>query len=127
MATTLETKDKNERMYREIRFQRNSSKALKPDHKLFRLKQGSRNLQTTDYAENLCSYLEQSRVIQTLTMSDLRNVLVGLNGSNVDNAETASINSETESTLNLGEHIACVWYDDTLNKNHSCRALPAHC
>ena len=52
-------------------------------------------------------------------MSDLRNVLVGLNGSNVDNAETASINSETEElTLNLGEHIACVWYDDTLNKNH---------
>ena len=31
----------------------------------------------------------------------------------------AVVNFETEeSTLNLGEHIACVWYDDTLNKNH---------
>ena len=44
---------------------------------VFRLKQNGKNFRNT-YASNLCKFLDQSRSIKNLTMSDLRNVLTGL-------------------------------------------------
>ena len=46
----------------------------------FSTKRDSRNLQTNEYASNLCQYLDQSSCVTNLTMCDLRNVLTGLNG-----------------------------------------------
>ena len=79
MEAVPESKLKNDRMYREIRFQRNSSTALKRDAKVFRLKGAHKNLDTSDYASNLCQYLDHSKGGSNLSMGDLRNVLNGLN------------------------------------------------
>ena len=78
MENEPESPAKNERMYREIRFQRNSSQSLKKEAAVFRLKRNGKNLETSEYASNLCQYLDQSRSVTNLTMSDLRNVLIGL-------------------------------------------------
>ena len=80
MESEPESDNKNRRMYHEVRFQRNTSQALKKEAAVFRLKRDSRNLLTTEYASNLCHYLDQSRSVTNLTMCDLRNVLTGLNG-----------------------------------------------
>ena len=78
-------------MYRKVRFQRNSSTALKRDAVVFRLKCAHKNLETIDYATNLCKYLDQSKGVSTLSMGDLRNVLNGLNGIvDVDNTQQGS-------------------------------------
>jgi len=54
-----ESKMKNERLYRQVRFQRNST-SLKKNGEMFRLKIHYLNLATSDYAANLCQYLDWS-------------------------------------------------------------------
>lgn len=54
MEAVPESKEKNERVYREVRFQRSSSTSMKRDAEVFRLKR----LETIDYATNLCQYLD---------------------------------------------------------------------
>ena len=54
MDSEPESKFKNERMYKEIRFQRNSSTSMKRDSAVFRLKSCHKNLDTSDYATNVC-------------------------------------------------------------------------
>ena len=71
-------KEKNERLYREVRFQQNSSRTLIKDASVFRLKRQHKNLESTEYAANLCQFLNQSRNVSNLTMGDLSNVLTGL-------------------------------------------------
>ena len=46
---------------------------------VFRLKSCFKNLDTSDYATNLCTYLDHSRGATKVSMGDLRNILVGLN------------------------------------------------
>ena len=84
-------KNKNRRMYHEVRFHRNTSQALKKEAAVFRLKKDSRNLQTTEYANNLCQYLDQSR-----SMYDLRNVLTGLNGVIGENRSSEEVIASPE-------------------------------
>lgn len=137
MESEPESKEKNERMYKEIRFQRNSSQALKKDAAVFRLKRNSRNLETCEYAANLSVYLDQSRSMTSLTLNDLRNVLTGLNSLSPDlvtddvtnegegEQESDQVNDEsllqpqilsTNQSFEFGEHVACFWYDDNESK-----------
>ena len=119
-------------MYREVRFQRNTSLSLKKEAAVFRLKRSSKYLPTAEYATNLAKYLDQSRNVTNLTMNDLRNVLTGLNGAianqnqeprvsevkqtesiSTDQSKESSESSETEQlAYQNGEHLACVWFDD---------------
>ena len=82
METEPESEENNRRMYREVRFQKNTSQCLKKEAAVFRLKRNSINLSTIEYSSNLSQYLDQSRNVTNLTMNDLRNVLTGLNGLN---------------------------------------------
>ena len=79
MDAIPESKEKNEQMYCEVRFQRNSSTAMKKDAEVFQLKHAHKNFETIDYATNLCQYLDQTNSISSILMGDLRNVLNGCN------------------------------------------------
>ena len=121
MDAVPDSKVKNGRMYREVRFQRNSSTALKRDAVVFRLKCAHKNLETIDYATNLCKYIDQSKGV-TLSMGDLRNVSNGLNGIvDVDNTPKDQSVTTAEEARNevinyqCGEHVACIWADDVGN------------
>ena len=126
MDSEPESKFKNERMYKEIRFQRNSSTSMKRDSAVFRLKSCHKNLDTSDYVANLCAYLDHSRGATKLSMGDLRNVLNGLNtlSGPTEAIDTAiedklspsdSASNTQESSYVYGEHVACVWCDDVGN------------
>ena len=86
------------------------------------MKRNRKNLETSKYAVNLSLYLDQSRSASNLTLSDLRNVLTGLSGTQENpNVETQQLTTSSESSSDLieifeyGEHAACVWYGDDLN------------
>ena len=66
MESETESKEKNKRMYIEVRFQRNSSQSLKKEAAIFRLKRNGKNLKTSEYAANLCMYLDNQEVSQVL-------------------------------------------------------------
>ena len=113
MENEPESPAKNERMYSEIRFQRNLCQSLKKEAAVFRLKRNGKNLETSEYASNLCQYLDQSRSVTNLTMSDLRNVLIGLSHTedmtsmpNETNVQTSSLNSYSKpnNEFQCGEH-----------------------
>ena len=53
MESEPDSKEKNERIYREVRFQRNSSQSLRKDAAVFRLRRNGKNLDTEEYASNL--------------------------------------------------------------------------
>ena len=109
------------------------STALKRDAEVFRLKKDHKNLDTSDYAANLCQYLDQSRGVTNLSMGDLRNVLNGLNSISVPEhipGSSGPVNEQTEEkpeesldevdvrqgeNYHYGEHIACVWTDDVVD------------
>ena len=48
MEQIPESKEKNQRMYNEVRFQKNTCKFLKKDNAIFRLKRDGINLPTSD-------------------------------------------------------------------------------
>ena len=64
MEQIPESKEKNQRMYIEVRFQKNTSKFLKKD-----------------CVFNLCLYFDQSRCVSSLSMGDLQNILNSLKSS----------------------------------------------
>ena len=116
MESEPDSKEKNERIYREVRFQRNSSQSLRKDAVVFRLRRNRKNLDTEKYASNLSLYLDQSRNMSSLTISDLRNVLTGLSETNSKSESTANDTGtekrEGDSEFCYGEHVACFWYDN---------------
>ena len=75
-----DSKEKNKRMYIEVRFAKESSLSLKRTASVFKLKSGCKDLTTEDYAINLCKYFDCSKSHSTLTIRDLNNVLTGLKG-----------------------------------------------
>ena len=79
-------------MYIEVSFQRNSSQSLKEEAAVFRLKCNGKNLETYEYAANLSLHFDQSKSVSNLTLSDLRNVLVGLSDTQGNhNVETQQL------------------------------------
>ena len=128
MEDIPESKDKNNRLFIEIRFQTNTSTAMRKNAEVFRLKKNHQNLDISDYASNLFQYLHQARGITGLSMGDLQNVLNCLQGiSTIDkvpvavpsnvNAEFIENISETkidavDTCFKYGEYIACIWAED---------------
>ena len=117
-----ESKEKNERMYREVSFHGNSSTAMKrvAEMLFLRLKRAHKNLETIGYTTNLCQYLDQTKDISSISMGDLRNVLNGLNSIvevdaiSTDQSEaTEEVSKEEEiAKYRRGKYVACVWADD---------------
>ena len=115
-----ESKEKNEQMYRAVRFQRNSSTAMKRNAEVFRLKRLHKNHEKIDYATNMCQYLDQTRGISSISMDDLRNVLNGPNSivevdaTYTDQSEpTEEVSKEGKVTnYQCGEHVTCVRADN---------------
>ena len=64
-----------------VRFQRNTSESLKKESAVFRLKRNGKKIETSEYVANLSLYFDQSRSVSNLTLSDLKNVLTGLSGT----------------------------------------------
>ena len=75
MNKNLTEKEKNTRMYVEVRYARTTSLTLKENASVFRLKINGKNLETKEYAENLIRYFDNSESINSLTMEDLNTVL----------------------------------------------------
>ena len=117
MKNEPDGKEKNERLYREVRFQRNSSQTLKKDDSVFCLRKQHKNLESKEYAANLRQFLNQSRSVSNLTMGDLCNVLTGLNGVI---AKSSNVVCDVPDNIKMpdfecGEHVVCVWHDEQEN------------
>ena len=69
-----ESKDKNNRMFIEIKFQKNTSTATRKIAKTFRSKKNHQNLGTSDSSSNLCQYLDHAWGITGLSLGVLRSV-----------------------------------------------------
>ena len=80
MSSCPDSKEKNNRMYLEVRYARESSMSLKRTSAVFKLKIGGKNLSTEDYATNLNKYFDSAKTCSTITLGDLTNVLTGLKG-----------------------------------------------
>ena len=61
MEDIPESKDKNNRMFMEIGFQKNTSAAMRKKAEMFRMEKNRQNLDISDYASNLYQYLDQAR------------------------------------------------------------------
>ena len=118
MEQILESKEKNQQMYIEVRLQKNTSKSLKKDYAIFCLKRDGKNLPTSDYVFNLCLYFDLSRCVSSLSMGDLRNVLNSLKSSTIDsvpqNAEESRYDDKenNEEHFQIGEAVACILQED---------------
>ena len=81
MKGTEESKEKNKRLYVEVRHAKNTCMSLKHSASVFRLKRAYKNLESTEYAENLKEYFGDSRNKSMLTMNDLTSVLRKISGT----------------------------------------------
>ena len=128
MDGVQESKQKNERMYRELSFQGNSSTVMKrvSEMLVLRLKRAHKNLETIGYAANLCQHLDQTKDITSISIGDLRNVLNVLNiivevdATSTDQSEAnEEVSKEEEiAKYQCGEYVACVWADDAGSNIH---------
>ena len=81
--TYYSDEDKSQRMYIEVRYARCTSLSLK----VFRLRKGGKKLEAKEYASNLMEYLDDSKNMASLTVSDLNDVLGCLQGNFEKNYE----------------------------------------
>ena len=112
MESCPESKQKNERMYREVRFHRMTSRRKKESDSVFRLKKQGKNLETDDYANNLKAYLEKTRQLKNITLTDLSGILSILKQSGEEKDETVSESTGAASQFTAGEHVAAFWRED---------------
>ena len=68
-------KEKNHRLYVEVRYAKNTSLRLKHSDSVFRLRRDNKNLSSEEYSENLKTYLGSARKIKTISISDLSDVI----------------------------------------------------
>ena len=115
MDAQPESTEKNQRMYREVRFHRMTSSRKKESDPVFRLKQSGKNLETIDYANNLKCYLEKTRRLKNISLEDLGSVLNVLHNSNPTNTNNDINVTEKRSecdNFDVGEHVAVFWQED---------------
>jgi len=74
-----ESKEKNVRLYTEVRYAKNSCLLMKHTASVFRLKHDHKNLSSKEYVENLSQYLGDVRSKKIMTTEDLRDLLLKLN------------------------------------------------
>ena len=123
---TAEIKEKNTRLYVEIRYVKKSCLSMKHTAYVFRLKRNGRNLPSNEYVQNLCDYLGDARKKTVLTANDLADVLKKLNGEAVaqENIEHENVTNETDNSTKSnvdqnqvngfqnGEHVVGIWEDE---------------
>ena len=123
LKKTKETKSKNERLYTEVRYARNTCFSIANPEKLFKLKRDGKNLSSEDYGACLITYFEGTTNISKLTLPDLQNALTSIK------ATMFGPNSDDKSSDDffLGEHVIAVWYTNKyiweLGVVHSCNSL----
>ena len=93
-------------MYIEVRYARKTSLSLKESSPIFRLKSNHKNLRTEEYAANLCQYLDNARNVGTISVTDLKTALLGLNNLHVGNTDSEGYGKE-------GEHVAIIEFDQS--------------
>ena len=93
-------------MYNEIRSPRLTSLSLKTTSSVFQLKRKYQNLETSEYVDNLISYLDGARTCRTITLSELLNVLHGISAKSVTQS---ACSGEYDNTLSIGEHVVAFW------------------
>ena len=122
-----DSKEKNTRLYIEVRFHRMTSTRKKESDDIFRFKKSGKNLDTYDYANNLKVYFEQTRRLKNISLEDLGSVLCILHQSSKENTVEAesgpvinysvgenTVEAESEPVINysVGEHVAVFWRED---------------
>ena len=107
MNSCPDSKLKNERMYREIRFHRMTSRRKKETDSVFKLKKQGKNLERDDYANNL-KYLEKTRNLKNISLADLSGVLSILQQREDQSEDCAS----SPDNFIAGEHVAVFWRED---------------
>ena len=116
MNSCPESKEKNKRMYREVRFHRMTSNRKKETDSIFRLKKDGKNLETIDYANNLKSYLNKTKRLKSISIAELNTVLMGLQAAVTPAISKVQKSNETLKNPNVdfevGEHVATFWLDD---------------
>ena len=70
MEENICDKDKNQRLYLEIRYARDTSIAFPKTSDIFKLKKNYKNLETSAYAANLKAYLDKLVCHVNMDMSD---------------------------------------------------------
>ena len=83
----MDDKERNERLYIEVRYARMTSSTLKETAAVFRLKRNGKNLPTAEYADNLVKYFDDTESVGTLSMDDLNFVLSKMIDNGNDEAE----------------------------------------
>ena len=84
MLLPMDEKERNNRLYTEVRYARMTSSKLKETAAVFRLKRNGRSLQAEEYADNLKKYFDDTESVGSLSMDDLNSVLTKMigNGNN---------------------------------------------
>lgn len=75
MESFPESKQKNKRLYIEVRYAKNTCISLKHSSSVFTLRRKNRNLASDEYASNIREYLGDARHKTSLTIEDLTSVL----------------------------------------------------
>ena len=101
MTSAQESKLKNERLYREVRYARNTCLSMSNPAKFFKLKQNAKNLESQDYATCLIAYFDTSTSLGKLTLPDLQNVLGSIQSLMFGPVISSNSYSIQESTLLL--------------------------
>ena len=83
-----EEKKKNDRLYVEVRYAKNTSLRLKHSDEVFRLKREHKNLTNEEYAENLINYLGSVRKTSSLSSSDLFDAISKITGRAIADKST---------------------------------------
>ena len=113
-----ESKEKNVRLYTEVRYAKNSCLSIKHTASVFRLKHDHKNLSSKEYVENLSQYLGDARSKKMLTTEDLQDLLVKLNENcaqqNEDDVCISSSVANDNDIIVYGpdEHIVAVLIDE---------------
>ena len=114
--TMVSEKDKNTRLYTEVRYAKLSTSNMKRSSVVFRLKKNYQRLCSEDYAHNLKLYFGCVTSVSTITRADLSYILTGLNAANTSNEtdqSSSQINSESSrGQLKIGSHVAGVWSNE---------------
>ena len=110
MDSCPDSKEKNTRLYIEVRFHRMTSTRKKETYDIFRSKKSGKNLDTYDNAYNLKVYFRQTRRLKNISLEDLSCDLSIL----CQNSKENTFEAEGEHVLNyyVGEHVAVfLWRD----------------
>jgi len=116
MKKTKESKEKNKRLYTEVRYAKNTCMSLKHSASVFRLKRSYKNLDSNEYADNLKQYFGDTRNKSMLTMNDLTSVLRKITDSQHDDDLSDSLCAKQKDDsiideLIIGSHVAAFWIE----------------